>query len=65
MEYYKIIKIGEKTSAMEKLKLLTNLNLKLSTGIVPSKSEFHPLIVRGKKEKKLKNTFLCPRNEKL
>ena len=57
MEYYKIIKIGEKTSAMEKLKLFTNLNLKLSTGIVPSKREFHLLIVRGKKERELKNYF--------
>ena len=39
---------------MKKLKLFTNLNLKLSTGIVPLKREFHPLIVRGKKEKELK-----------
>lgn len=32
------------------LKLLTNLNSKLSTGIVPSRREFHPLIVCGMKE---------------
>ena len=35
---------------MEKFKLLNNLNLKLSTNIAPSRREFHPLIVRGKKE---------------
>ena len=35
---------------MEKLKLLTNLELKLSTDIVPSRKEFHSLIIRGKKE---------------
>ena len=35
---------------MEKLKLLTNLDLKLSTDIVPSRREFHRLIVCGKKE---------------
>ena len=38
---------------------------RLSTGIVPWKREFHPLIVSGKNDRKLKNTFLCSRNEKL
>ena len=38
---------------------------KLSTGIVPWKREFHPLIVSEKNDRKLKNTFLCSRNEKL
>ena len=35
---------------MEKLKLLTNLELKLSTDIVPLREEFHSLIIREKKE---------------
>ena len=52
MKYFKrkVVKIWEKSSAMEKLKLLTNLDLKLSTDILPSRRELHSLIVRGKKE---------------